>query len=153
MESKWINPFTEALEYIFNQFQLSCHIHPPEKTDQPLTGKDVYSVVGVTGEMRGQVFIGYSKSTALQVISAMMGGMPIADIDEMGQSALAELSNMICGNAMTRFSMEQVNLDITPPSIVVGQQVRITLAKASFQSVKIEVAGYEPIDLIVGMST
>ena len=41
------------------------------------------------------------KSVALKLVSAMMGGYAIAEMDEMGQSAISELGNMISGNAST----------------------------------------------------
>ena len=44
--------------------------------------------------------------------------MPIAELDEMGQSAISELGNMISGNASTILYNQGVRVDITPPKIV-----------------------------------
>jgi chemotaxis protein CheX len=152
VDTKYIYPFVEATEYIFNQFSLTCSVGQPEAKESPFIGRDVYSVVGVTGAMRGQVYLGFSESTALQIVSAMMGGMPVNEVDAMGQSALAELSNMICGNAMTRFSVDDLVLDITPPSVVVGKELKIASSKVNFLSVLLSVDGVDGLELSFGMS-
>jgi chemotaxis protein CheX len=151
VETKYIDPFVEAIQYIFQQFGMSSQSGEPKPTENPFSGKDVYTVIGVTGELRGQVYLGLSKDTSLGVVSAMMGGMPIAELDEMGQSALAELFNMICGNAMTRFSAEGLTLDITPPSVVIGKELTISSSKVKILSVSFEITGMDPIVLTAGM--
>lgn len=152
METKYIDPFIEAILYIFQQFGLSSQPGKPYPKENPFVGSEVHTVIGVTGALRGQVYLGYTRNTSLSIISAMMGGMSISELDELGQSALAELFNMICGNAMTRFSAEGLVLDITPPSVVTGRDLSISLSKVNFVSTTIELAGMEPIELTVGMS-
>jgi len=48
----------------------------------------------------------------------MMGGYPVSELDEMCCSAIAELGNMISGNASTMLYNEGIQVDITPPDIV-----------------------------------
>ena len=55
----------------------------------------------MTGQMEGDIVFGLHETVALKLVSAMMGGYPIAEMDEMGQSAISELGNMISGNAST----------------------------------------------------
>jgi chemotaxis protein CheX len=152
VDTKYIHPFVEATEYIFQQFNLPCSFGEPRLMDSSVKGKDIYSVLGVTGALRGQVYIGFSKYTALDIVSAMMGGMPIHELDAMGQSALAELSNMICGNATTRFSADGFILDITPPSVVIGKDLEISSSKVDFITITLHVAGMDGIELTLGMS-
>ncbi|MNC54214.1 CheY-P phosphatase CheX [compost metagenome] len=52
------------------------------------------------------------------MVSAMMGGYVITEMDEMGQSAISELGNMISGNASTILSNQGVSVDITPPKLM-----------------------------------
>ena len=42
----------------------------------------------------------------------MMMGMPVTELDEMSQSALSELSNMLTASAATSFSNLGITIDI-----------------------------------------
>ena len=52
------------------------------------------------------------------MVSAMMGGYVVTEMDDMGKSAISELGNMISGNASTMLFNQGVRVDITPPKIV-----------------------------------
>lgn len=131
---------------------MSPTVGEPQPKDSPFTGQDIFVTVGVTGELRGQVYLGLTESAALRLISAMMGGFPVTEIDALGQSALAELSNMVCGNAMTRFAAEGFELDITPPSVVMGKDLKISSSKIQLYTVVLLQKDMEQIDLTVGLS-
>jgi chemotaxis protein CheX len=77
-------------------------------------------IVGVTGEMRGQVLIAMSAENACDIASKMCM-MEVREIDDFASSALSELGNMIMGNAATVFSSSGVGIDITPPTLSHGQ--------------------------------
>ena len=76
-------------------------------------------MIGVTGEMRGQVILAINYSVACDIAGKMMM-MPVSQLDEMSESAISELANMIMGNASTVFSVEGIGIDITPPTICKG---------------------------------
>ncbi|RUS45927.1 chemotaxis protein CheX [Cohnella sp. AR92] len=118
MKAEFINPFLESARNVIEQM---VQIRP--STGQ-LTVKDIQFVdhhvwiqIGLTGQMSGNIVFGLSESVALKIISAMMGGFAITEIDEMGKSAISELSNMISGNASTMLFNQGVKVDITPPRI------------------------------------
>jgi len=54
-----------------------------------------------------------------------MIGHTIVTFDRLAASAIAELGNMITGNAMTLLAEQGYRCDITPPSIVRGASVSI----------------------------
>ena len=88
--------------------------------------------IGVMGPLKGAILIGMSIDDAHQFASKMMMGMPVAELDELAQSALAEMGNMVCANACSLFSQTGVvGLDISPPSLLVGKggQVRLSVPK------------------------
>jgi len=78
----------------------------------------VWIQIGLKGQMNGDIVFGLSESVALRIISAMMGGFVITEIDELGKSAISELGNMISGNASTMLYNQGVHVDITPPKIM-----------------------------------
>ena len=76
--------------------------------------------IGFTGQLVGHVVVRFSYDTAKAIASAMMGGMPIEELDEITISALSELGNMIMGNASTMISEGGLSTDITPPIVMQG---------------------------------
>jgi len=68
------------------------------------------------------VVFGLQEAVALRIVSAMMGGFVLTEMDEMGQSAISELGNMISGNASTILSNQGIAVDITPPQVLKMEQ-------------------------------
>lgn len=95
----------------------------------PFNTDDVIIVIGVTGDVKGQVMFTVSKLTALKVVSAMMGGAGVNDFDDMSRSAICELANMIMGNSAMLLYNKGLKIDITPPSFVTGQHIQISSDK------------------------
>ena len=76
----------------------------------------VIIMIGVTGEMKGQVIIGFSLDVACDIASKMCM-MEITEMNELSMSAISELGNMILGNAATILSTKGIGIDITPPTL------------------------------------
>lgn len=147
MKAIYINPFLKAVSYVFGQIQLPCQVGNPTIKNSPFSGKEVLTVVGITGDIRGQMYLGVSMASALSIVSAMMGGIHLSLLDSLGQSAISELSNMICGNAMTLFSKEGISLDITPPSLILGNQIEVSAVKMRVLSIPIIITGIEELEM------
>lgn len=119
MKAEYINPFLESARIVLEQM---INIKP---TTGDLGVKDVKYVekyiwiqIGLTGQMQGDIVFGLHESVALKLVSAMMGGFVLTEMDEMGKSAISELGNMISGNASTMLFNQGVRVDITPPKLV-----------------------------------
>lgn len=87
---------------------------------------DIAVVVGVTGELKGQVVINFSKDTGKGIASKMMGGMPVESMDDIAKSALSEMCNMVLGTASTELSQIGISTDITPPNMIIGEHMSMT---------------------------
>ena len=61
-----------------------------------------------------------TEEDAKKVASAMMMGMPVNDLDELAQSAISELVNMLTANVATNFSLEGIQVDISTPTLKKG---------------------------------
>lgn len=151
MKALHINPFLESTSYIFGQFQMLCEIGKPSFRENQIFGKEILSMVGVTGELRGQIYLAIPMVSALQIVSKMMGGMDVLNFDPMAQSAISELSNMICGNAMTHFSKEGIILDITPPTLIIGSNTEIAAVKIRMLSIPVLVEGMESLEMNIAL--
>ena len=93
----------------------------PFFNEEPLEKYDILVLVGVLGDLQGQVICGMSTETAKKIISRMMC-MEVDDINEMGMSAICELKNIIVGTASTNLSMLGFNCNITPPLFIMDKK-------------------------------
>ncbi len=119
MKAQYINPFLESASTVIQQF-CNVSVTQGEVALRELTFHDDHTWIriGMTGQFEGDVIFGLHNDVALKIVSAMMGGFPVNEMDEMGKSAISELGNMISGNASTLLYNQGVTIDITPPQLV-----------------------------------
>ena len=126
-----INPFLMAATSIMKDIcQTDMSIGKPYVKKTEFEDETVAIMIGITGEMRGQVMIAMKTTKACEIASKMMMGMPVPELDEMAMSAISELGNMIMGNAATILSTKGIGIDITPPTLCRGaMKISQTYAK------------------------
>ncbi|MBO5459628.1 MAG: chemotaxis protein CheX [Lachnospira sp.] len=118
---EYINPFLMAATSVIKDIcQIDVRVGRPYVKTTEFESDSVIIIIGVTGEVRGQVLISFQLDHALKVASKMMMGMPVAELDDMSASAINELGNMIMGNAATILSTKGIGMDITPPTLCRG---------------------------------
>ncbi|HEY5561356.1 MAG TPA: chemotaxis protein CheX [Clostridiaceae bacterium] len=147
MDINTVNPFIQAVGDIFIQFGIGgTSVVSMEQKDKMYVETDITAIIGITGDVRGNVSYSMSEETAIKIISIMMMGMPVNCVDEMGLSALGEMTNMVTGHAAMLLGKGNVKIDITPPSIVYGKDMHfsthtneITMVKLSTDVGEIEV--------------
>ena len=121
ISAEHINPFLLSAQQILTQVcMIQTKVGQISKDAMCIDGEPVFIMLGVTGEMTGQVCIVFDMDVAKDVASRMMMGMPVAEIDDMAKSALSELGNMIMGNAATLLANNDLRIDITPPTLGMG---------------------------------
>lgn len=136
---EYINPFLMAASSIIKDIcQIDLKIGKPYIKETAFANDSVVIMIGVTGEMRGQVMIALSCEKAMEIASKMMAGMPVTQLDEMSISAICELGNMIMGNAATILSTKGIGIDITPPTVCRGN---ITISQAYTKNICIPLSG------------
>jgi len=88
---------------------------PPANTDE------VSILIGVTGQIQGVVMIMMSKQTALNVVGRITGE-PYKDLDDLAESAVAEMANVISGRGGIALAALGRETTISPPAILIGQR-------------------------------
>ena len=127
MKVEYINPFIEAAQTVFKSLlNTETKLGKVFVKSSPFSVCDMIIMIGVVGQIRGQVCLELTSDTAEKIVSTMMGGIVDVNMDEIGTSAIAELGNMIMGNTCTIFSRNKVNIDITPPTILSGDKIKIS---------------------------
>lgn len=124
MKAEHVNPFIISVCKIMKDMcMLDLKIGKPAMVKGAYSGDTSIIKLGIIGNLTGQVVLNISHQTALQIVSKMIM-MPVDTIDEMGQSAISELGNMIAGNAATVFANSNILIDITPPSYFLGSEFK-----------------------------
>ena len=130
MNIEYINPFIEASQAVFRQIaSMEAKLGKVYLKTSPYRSEDIVIMVGLTGKIRGQANFSMRKDFGLKLASNMMMGMPVTELDDMSKSAISELANMIMGNAATILYNRGIHIDITPPSLVTGENIHISQSR------------------------
>jgi chemotaxis protein CheX len=122
MDIKFINPFLGAFLNIIPQFG----IDNIRKNKIMVKGREIKSpgvmiILGIIGDVRGNVIYSTNLECAKMIASAMMMGAPVTELDELAQSAISELTNMLTATAATNFYGEGINVNISTPTLMYGE--------------------------------
>ena len=136
MDSRLLDPIIKAFQEITPQLGLGESINgQPHQKERTVESLGVTVLIGITGAVQGNVAYNLSEAAALKIAGSMMGGMSLSAFDEMAQSAVSEMVNMITANAAMRFESAGIHVDISPPSLIVGEDFRARLAYEVFWAV------------------
>ncbi|HHY63350.1 MAG TPA: hypothetical protein GYA11_10270, partial [Firmicutes bacterium] len=86
MKAEFINPFASAVMMVFqkefgmNVMREQLDLH----SKGPLTGSDVNTIIGVTGQLEGQVIYTFEEGVAIRIASALVGET-VEELDEMAK--------------------------------------------------------------------
>lgn len=152
MNVEYINPFIEASQSVL----LMMTGEKPELgkvhlRKAPFGSENIAVIVGLTGKIRGQVVISFTIDSALAVASAMMGGMIVTELDDISKSAISELANMIMGNTATILASRDIGIEITPPSLLMGERLMISPANMQTISIPLVIRNDKRIEIDVSL--
>jgi len=127
MRAEYVNSFIGAARSVIQDLcNTEAKLGKIYIRQAPLSVANVVIMVGVVGEVVGQVYFELSASTAKSLASLMLGGMQIDELDELGKSAISEMGNMIMGNAGVLLADYNIDFEITPPSLLTGEKIQIS---------------------------
>lgn len=133
MDARFINPVIDAFREILPQLGFAdIQRGKLSMGSNSVESLGVTVIIGMTKDLRGSVAYNMSEATAMTIASTMMGGMPVNQFDELPQSAISELVNMVTANSAIRFEQMGMQVDISPPSLVVGNDFRARLLQEKF---------------------
>lgn len=151
MDVKLVNPFIDAFTTVLPQMGFPT----PQRTGMTVNNQNAVSqgvavIVGFTKEIRGNVVYNMSEDTAKFIASTMMMGMPVESFDEMAQSAISEMSNMLTANPATNLTALGLEVDISTPSLTVGSDFQIKISNEQYLCVVMDISGHQvEIDIAV----
>ena len=99
--------------------------------------------VGFTRQMHGKVVYNMTADTARYIASTMMLGVPVTKFNELAQSALREMSNMLTARAAMNFTKLGLDVDITTPELVIDEDYTIKISDSQYLTVEMEIGGHK----------
>lgn len=122
MDVRYINPFIDSFIDIMPQLGVGNI----KKGKLSVKNKSIDSIgvlilIGIVGDLKGNIIYGVTMESAKNIASKMMMGMPVEELNEMAQSAISEMTNMVTARACTLFSEEGVNIEISTPTLMYGK--------------------------------
>lgn len=144
MDAKFVNPFIDAFMTVMPQIGFQDitrkKVSVKDKSAQSL---GVTVLVGFTKQIRGNVAYNMSEETAKYIASTMMMGMPVEEFNDMAQSAIAELSNMLTANAATNLATLGYDVDISTPSLSVGHDFVVKISSEQYLAIDMDLSGHQ----------
>ncbi|WP_248928258.1 chemotaxis protein CheX [Paenibacillus hamazuiensis] len=129
MQAAYINPFLASSVMVIEQLiNVKPTVGELKILDVSMGGDHIWLKIGLIGQMKGDIIFGFPEQVALKIVSGMMGGFQVTQFDELSQSAIGELGNMISGNASTMLYNEGIEIDITPPNLIQGEMTGVKKA-------------------------
>jgi chemotaxis protein CheX len=121
MSKDYRTAFSEAVSNILSQFGMAAiSLKEVIGCGKNIDASGVVCIVGVFGDLTGNVIFSMSEDGAKGIASCMMGGMEIEAFDEIAQSAISELGNMLAANACIGLSEMGLEADISTPTLMQG---------------------------------
>ena len=126
MDVKFLNPFVEAVcEVLKVETQQTVVRGNVSLQKSSLTTDDVTVLINLVGQVQGVVLYGFPKATSLALVSQMMG-QTFTELDNLAQSGVAELGNVISGRATIKFFEGGFSSNISTPTLIIGNGVQIS---------------------------
>ncbi|QTA38257.1 chemotaxis protein CheX [Thermosipho ferrireducens] len=126
MDAKIINSLINSVHSTFKTvLKVEPEIMKPELDREIEPKYPIVTVIGFNGAIEGNLIYSFSETTAIKVVSTMMG-MPYETLDELALSALGELGNMTSGSIAMNLEKNGYNVDITPPTVITGKEIKVT---------------------------
>lgn len=121
MKVEFVNPFvTAAAEVVGSEVGVPVQRGPMSLARGLYVSGDVTVLVSLIGRVEGSVLIGMSYQTAKTIVGQILG-QPFEHFDELAQSGVAELANVITGLASTRLGDAGYASIISVPMLIIGK--------------------------------
>lgn len=123
---KFMNPFVEAAsEVLEKEVSITTERGALSLQKSAITSDEITVLLSLVGQVQGVVLYGLSKATGINLVSKMLG-QEFTEFDNLAQSGIAELGNVITGRATVKLSKEGFDAEISPPTLIQGEGIQIS---------------------------
>lgn len=139
MKTEFVIPFVDAAIGVLREMCMIDDIKRGQlsaKNDSVIT-KGVAPLIGVTGDISGRVVYDMDSRTALNLAS-IMNGEKFSEWTEMVESTIEEFANIVTGQTLSGLNNKGIKVDLTPPVLFTGQNMKIANTKMATLIVPLE---------------
>ena len=135
MSVNFLNPFLNAAASVLAA-EIGAQVNRGAVTleTNSLTPQDVTVLLSIVGDIRGVVMYSMDIGMALAMVSLMLGEKQ-EEFDDLAQSGIAEMGNVITGVVTTYLAEAGYHCSISVPTLVIGRGT--TLSTLDFKRVVI----------------
>lgn len=122
MDVNHINPIIESFMTIMPQIGMQdVKRLGVSVKDRAIESPGVVIIVGLVGDIKGNIIYGMSNDDAKKIASDMMMGKEVSEFDELAQSAVSELTNMLTATVATNYFEQGISVNISTPTLIYGE--------------------------------
>lgn len=126
MKIEFLNPFiVSAADVLQKEVGTQVSRGQPGLKKGLFVSDDVTVLISLVGQVQGTVLYHMSYDTAKGLVSGILG-QKFAKFDELAQSGIAELANVITGLSSTKLSSAGYASIISVPMLIIGKGSRIS---------------------------
>jgi chemotaxis protein CheX len=126
MNVNFLNPFVNAaFEVIHTETNITAERGDLSLERVPYRTEDITVVIGLVGAVEGTVFYSMNIQTALCLVGKMLGD-EVREMNQLAQSGISELANVITGRASVLLSESGYEATISPPALIIGKDAIIS---------------------------
>ncbi|HAR62940.1 MAG: hypothetical protein DKM50_04075 [Candidatus Margulisiibacteriota bacterium] len=126
----YIDPFVLAASTVLKEeLKMSLFKHKVEKETGNFQTEEISVIIGMQGELEGQVFLELSFDTANRVVQRIMNEVALLNGKELERiilSGIAELGNIIAGRATILLEAVGKKSTLSPPTIIYKKSVVVS---------------------------
>lgn len=126
MDAAIINPFVEStVEVAETMAQLSVAIGKAQLKENNNAQGEVTGIIELASQKHhGSLAITFEKAALLLVYKKMLGET-LESLDDSALDLAGEITNMVCGSAKQKLSLNGYDFDLTQPSILTGKNYQV----------------------------
>jgi len=126
MKIEFLNPFIVSTAEVL-EMEVRSHVSRGQVALKKglFVSDDVTVLISLVGQVQGTVLYHMSYDTAKGLVSAILG-QRFTQFDELAQSGIAELANVITGLASTKLASAGFASIISVPMLIIGKGSRIS---------------------------
>ncbi|MCX6066286.1 MAG: chemotaxis protein CheX [Chloroflexi bacterium] len=126
MDAKLLNPFIQAaVEVLKAEVGAEVSRGDISLQESALTSDDITVLINLIGDVYGVVMYGMHTSTCLGMVSKILG-QEFTELSTLAQSGVAELGNVISGQATIRFADAGYKSNISTPMVLTGNGIEVS---------------------------
>jgi chemotaxis protein CheX len=130
INAEYVNPSLEAAGVVFKSI-LGAELRKGKLVikESPSPSMDISIMIGITGDITGQVVYSMELHTVRKIADALAPGLSDEQLMREYNDIIGELANMITGNAMNLFASKAKVIDMTTPTVIEGKNCTINMLK------------------------